>query len=480
MKINTTLLALLLMGACASKHQHPATKAEMTEAMKTSEAQAVVQNMISANESKDWKLFEKSFARKTVFFNGEPLLLKPEEISHLVKPTQKYFDASQATLSDFKLEEVQGRLLGSGKISTNFWKHRGLGSDVAMTDNRVDFEFTRENGELKIMRMQPVDMKVKGDKDLMKTAWAKGDNDRRYKVEIVNFPSKNGKKMRGWLYRPYQSIHDVVILNGNVGNVKEQGSLPYAKLLANRGIAALVFDFVNFGESEGNVRNLEDPGQKIDDFRGAVDFVANIDTFAGARISLAGLGSSAGYIAHEAAGDNRVDRVLMIAPFFHGRLVEKQQFEAGRKLSAARQANHQFQQDQVLTYIPVASFSENTAVLTSNAESDIDYYLNPDRGNIPQWQNQFATMGWTPWINFDATTSAPRIRVPTLVIHSPSGPFAEGVDDFVSHMRVKPEIHVLSASPYDFYDRPETMNQVVKIVEDFLDPSMSDTEITSL
>ncbi|MES2528670.1 MAG: hypothetical protein V4598_16420 [Bdellovibrionota bacterium] len=474
------LLAVILTASCASKHQHPATKAEMTEAMKTNEAQAVVQNMISANESKDWKQFEKSFARRTVFFSGEPLLLKPEEISHLVKPTQKYFDATQATLSDFKLKEVQGRLLGSGKISTNFWKNRGLGSDVATTDNKVDFEFTRENGELKIMRIQPVEMKVKGEKDLIKTAWEKGDHDIRYRVEIVDFPSKNGKQMRGWLYRPFEAVHDVVILNGNVGNIKEQGSLPYARLLAGRGIATLVFDFVNFGESEGNVRNLEDPGQKIDDFRGAVDFVANLEAYAGSRISLAGLGSSAGYIAHAAATDNRVDRVLMISPFLHSRLVEKQQFEAGRKLSAAREANHQFQQDEVLTYIPVASFSENNAVLTSNAESDIDYYLNPERGNIPQWQNQFATMGWTPWINFDATTAAPRIRVPTLVIHSKSGPFAEGVDDFVGKMRVKPEIHVVSASPYDFYDRPETMNQVVKIIEDFLDPSMSDTEITSL
>ncbi len=476
----TFILAVLLTASCSSKHPHPTTDAEMTQAMKTKEAESVVQNMLMANETRDWKAFEKSFASRTVFFRDEPLLLKPDEISHLVRPTQKYFDASKATLSDFKLEENQGRLLGTGNVSTNFWKHRGLGSDVAITDTKMAFEFTRENGELKIMRMQAINAKTKGDKDLMKTAWAKGMTNNQYKVEIVDFPSKNGKKMRGWLYHPYRPIHDVVILNGNVGNIKEQGSLPYAKLLASRGIATLIFDFVNFGESEGQVRNLEDPGQKIDDFRGAVDFIANKDIFAGARISLAGIGSSSEYIAAEAAGDSRVDRVLMIAPFFHSRMVEGQQFEAGRKLSDARQANHQFQQDGVLTYVPVVSFSDSSAAITSNSAADIDYYLNPDRGNIPQWENRFATMGWSPWINFDATTFAPRIRVPTLVIHSPSGPYAEGVEDFVSHMRTKPEVHVLSASPYDFYDRPETMNQVVEIVEDFLNPASSDTEVTSL
>ena len=476
----TLILAVLFAASCSSKHKHPATDAEMTEAMKTNEAQAVVQNMLTGSETKDWKKFEKSFASRTLFFRQEPLLLKPEEISHLLRPSQKYFDATKATLSDFKLEEVQGRLLGTGKFSINFWKHRGLGSDVATNDSKVAFEFTREGGELKIMRMQPIDSKTSGDKDLLKTAFAKGKTDLRYRVEIVNFSSKNGKMMRGWLYHPFQVVHDVVIMNGNVGNIKEQGPLAYARLLASRGIATLIFDFVNFGESEGLVRNLEDPGQKIDDFRGAVDFIANKHVFAAARISLAGLGSSSEYIAAETASDSRVDRLLMIAPFFHGRTVESQQFEAGRKLSDARQANHQFQQDGVLTYVPVVSFADNNAVITSNSASDLDYYLNPERGNIPQWQNQFATMGWSPWINFDATTSAPRIRVPTLVIHSPSGPYAEGVLDFISHMRTRPEVHVLSASPYDFYDRPETMNQVVEIVEDFLNPTSTDTEVTSL
>ena len=481
--MNTKILfvtALLLVGACSSRHKHPETKAEITQAMKTQEAQTVVQNMLTAAQNRDWKEYEKHFASKAVIYREEPLLLKPDEISHRLRPSNKYFDAMQATLSDFKLEERHDRVLGIGNVTNNFWKHRGLKSDVVTTDSKVEFEFIRQDGQLKIMRMQNLSSKTKGNEDLLENAWEKSSGDINYKVKVVDFPSKNGKNIRGWLYQPYRTVHDVVILNGTLGSIKEQGSMQYAKLLASRGIATLVFDFINFGESEGDVRNLEDPGQKIDDFRGAVDYIANRDIYAGARISLAGLGSSAGYIAAEAARDSRVDRILMIAPFFHSRYVEKQEFEAGRKLSMARQANHQFTQDGVLTYIPVASFSDNNAVITSESASDLDYFINPERGNIPQWPNRFATIGLSPWINFDVTNSAPRIRVPTLVIHSQAGPFPEGVDDFISQMRVKPEVHVLSTSPYDFYDRPETMNQVVKIVEDFLNPASSDTEVTSL
>ncbi len=481
--MNTKILfvsALLLMGACSSRHKHPETKAELTQAMKTQEAETLVQNMLTAAQNRDWKEFEKYFASRVLVHREEPLLLKPDELSHRMRPTQKYFDAMQASLSDFKLEEKHDRVLGYGNVTNHFWKNRGIKSDVVTTEGKAEFEFIRENGQLKIMRMQTLDSKTKGEKDLLRNAMMKSREDIRYKVEVVDFPSKNGKKIRGWLYRPYAPVHDVVIINGNLGGIKEQGPMQYAKLLASKEIATLVFDYINFGESEGDVRNLEDPGQKIDDFRGAVDYVANLDTYAGARISLAGLGSSAGYIAAEAATDGRVDRVLMIAPFFHSRFVEKQQFQAGRKLTMARDASHQFTQDGVRTYIPVVSFSDNNAVITSESASDLDYYINPERGNIPQWQNRFATIGLSPWINFDVTNYASRIRVPTLVIHSKVGPFAEGVDDFISQMRTKPIVHELSTSPYDFYDRPETMNQVVEIVERFLNPASSDTEVTSL
>jgi hypothetical protein len=476
------LLSVTLLGvSCSSNHKKEPSRAELTEALKEQKAETLVTNMFSSIDKREWKEFEKNFASRSVVFFDEPLLVKPKEITSMVKPVMEYFDSTKHEVTDFKLTEKDERILGSAKVKGNYWKNSGITSDIATLENKFDYEFVQEGDKLRIMRMSLVSQKIDEGKDLIKKSMQKDKSSPEYKVQIVDFPSKNGKKMRGWLYLPKGNIHDVVIIGGNVGNVKEQGPHEYGRQLASKNISALVFDFVNFGESEGGVRNLEDPGQKIDDFRGAVNFVANRPEFAGTRITLAGLGASAGYIASEAVSDPRIDRLVMISPWIPNiDYFKSPEFDAASKLQASRQANHQYQQDGVLTYVPVASYSDKTAIIQSEDPADIDYYTNPDRGNIPQWQNRFATMGWSHFINYDAISPAGRLRVPTIIIRSASGPYAEGVADFISQMRVKPVDHVLSVAPYEFYDRPATIDQTVRIIEDFLNPASTDTEVTTL
>ncbi len=475
------LLSATLLGACSSNHKAPPSRAEMTQIMKQQNAETLVTNLFSSIDQREWNDLEKNFASRSLVFFKEPLLLKPNEISTRMQPVIEYFDSTQHKVSDFKLVEKDERLTGTANVSGSFWRTHGLSSDVATTEDKYEFEFMQEGDKLRITRMVLLSQKVGGLKKLLAKALKKDKFAPTYNVEVVNFPSKNGKNMRGWLYIPNGSIHDVVIINGNVGSVKEQGPHEYGKHLADKKIGALVFDFVNFGESEGNVRNLEDPGQKIDDFRGAVNYISNRKEFAGSRISLAGLGASASYIAAEAVNDSRVDRLIMISPWMPNiEFFQSQDFDASAKLQASRQANHQYQQDGVLTYVPVASYSDKFAIIRAEEPSEIDYFTNRDRGNIPQWQNRFATMGWGHFINFDGMSAASRIRVPTIILRSSSGQYDEGVQDFISRMRMKPAEHVLSVTPYEFYDREETINQTVKIIEDFLNPASTDTEVTAL
>lgn len=478
---STVLVTLLLVSACSSNHKKDPTPKEMSEALKQQRAEKVAANVFSSIDNRDWSAFEKSFAYRTEVVLDEPRLLKPEEITKQMRPFIEYFSSTRHSVSGFKLDEKNERILGSASVSGVYWKNRTITSDTATVSGKYEFEFVQDGNDLKIMRMQFTRDSVDGDKDLVEKAMSKTPDKSEYKAEVVDFLSKNRKKMRGWLYHPKGNPHDVVIINGNIANVKEQGPVAYAQELARTGIAALVFDFVNFGESDGAVRNLEDPGQKIDDFRGAMDFIANRKEFSGSRISLAGLGASAGYVAAEAVNDPRVDRVIMIAPWLqNAQIVEDEESLVQEKLRAARMANHQFQQDGVLTYVPVVSFSDPSAVITSESQGKIDYYLNTDRGNIPQWQNRFATMGWSHWLNFDSTSAAARVRVPTLIIHSEADPHKSGLDVFVNDMRMKPQVHALSVQPYDFYDRKETVVETVKLMEGFLNPSSTDSEITRL
>ncbi len=479
--IFTLMLSTAFVISCSSNHKH-VTLVEQTQAMKTAEAEGVVAGMLAAADKHDWKTFENSFANQTVVIREAPELMRPEDITNRMSPTLEWFDSTQHKLDGFKIEEKNGRLLGTADLKVNYWKNRGLNSDVGTTSSKLAYEFIREGEVLKIMRMQWVSEKMSGDKDILETAWKKSLLRKNpFIVDVVDFPSKNKKNMRGFVYIPGKNVHDVVILSGNLANVKEQGPLQYARLLAGRGIGVLVFDYVNFGESDGPVRNLEDPGQKIEDLRAAVDFISHREEFAGARISLATLGASAGYASAEAVNDPRIDRLLLIAPWIQSPDLASEFYKnPGEKILASRQANHQFQQDGVLTYVPVASYSDQSAVLYTDSNSSLDYYLNPNRGGIPQWENQFATMGWGPWLNFDGVSSASRVRVPTLIIQSRAGDFLAGVEEYTARMRLKPEMHWLSASQYDFYDRAETMNDVVEIVDEFLNPSHAETEVTKL
>lgn len=478
----TTLLSLLLVGACASNHKHePKKQEELVKAQKIERAQSVAANMLNAIDKRDWKSFEQNFASKTVVYLDEPMLLKPEQITRELKPMYEYFETTKHEITDFKVHDENERMLGTAKVHGVFWKHGDIFNKNLTLDGKFVFEFVPEGDGFKISRVAFDRGTVEGEREFLKKAEGKISHKLNYKTQVVDFPSKNGKMMRGWLYIPNGRALDIVIINGNIGNVKEQGSFEYARRFAAKGTAAFVFDFVNFGESEGKVRNLEDPGQKINDFRGAVDYISSRKEFTATRISLAGLGASAGYAAAEATKDQRVDRLLFVQPWFQSpQLVQDFEPRYLEKLKAARESNSLYHQDGVVSYVPLVSFSDRNAVITSNKPANLDYYLKTERGNIPQWQNRFATMGWISWLNFDSLSYASRVRVPTLIVHNGRGNAQEGTKAFTERMRLKPEIREISAMDFDFYDREETIRQTVELMENFLNPAGADSEITAL
>jgi fermentation-respiration switch protein FrsA (DUF1100 family) len=58
-------------------------------------------------------------------------------------------------------------------------------------------------------------------------------------------------------------------------SVKEQATRNYAVAMAARGFITLAFDHRHFGESQGQPRQYEHPGRKVEDFRAAFGFLAS-------------------------------------------------------------------------------------------------------------------------------------------------------------------------------------------------------------
>ncbi|WNZ22227.1 alpha/beta hydrolase [Leptolyngbya sp. NK1-12] len=287
----------------------------------------------------------------------------------------------------------------------------------------------------------------------------------------VTFQSE-GETLVGVLYLPvtYQPGDKLpaIIVTGSWTTVKEQMAGLYAHKLAEQGYAALAFDFRYFGESGGIPRNYESPAAKIVDIQNAVSYLQTVDAVDSQRIGGLGICASAGYMAVAVAQDPRIQSFVAVAPWIHDRHLVEMIYGgmAGveAKLEAGRAARHEFEQTGVVETVPAISTTDENAAMFG----EFDYYLNPERGAIPQWGNQFAVMSWVDWLTFSPMPQASQINVPTLFIHSRDGAVPAGAEQFFADIPAPKQFVWMPGIQFDFYDQEPTVNQAVQTAVEHL------------
>lgn len=141
----------------------------------------------------------------------------------------------------------------------------------------------------------------------------------------VEFRSDNPEEMiRADLYLPDsgEGPWPTVIMGGGWCYVKELIMPEYARFFTEAGVAALIFDYRHFGESDGTPRQHIDPWKQIADYRSAIDAVSYLDGFAGEvdpeRIGIWGISYSGGHVLAVAALDPRVKAAVSQIPVIEG------------------------------------------------------------------------------------------------------------------------------------------------------------------
>ncbi|WP_020528860.1 alpha/beta hydrolase [Flexithrix dorotheae] len=255
-----------------------------------------------------------------------------------------------------------------------------------------------------------------------KTQTPKSTTLNKVQMKKVNFNSE-GAKLVGHLYFPNNfdpvQSYPAIVVSGSWTTVKEQMAGLYANKLAHEGFITLAFDFRNYGESKGEPRFFESPALKQVDIQNAVSYLESLPEVNKDKIGAFGVCAGAMYTLMAASNDNRIKSVVTTASWLHDAEAVKL-FYGGEegvndKIKAAQEAKKDFAENGVVKYIPTISTEDETAAMYG----PYDYYLNSERGAIPEWSaGKFAVMSWEDWLTTDPMPTAADLVAPTLMIHS--------------------------------------------------------------
>ncbi|MBC7002998.1 alpha/beta hydrolase [Photobacterium sp. BZF1] len=260
----------------------------------------------------------------------------------------------------------------------------------------------------------------------------------------------------------------VVIVTGAWTTVKEQMPAVYAQALADKGYAAVTFDFRGWGQSVDSVRYFENPSRKTEDIRAVIDAVAELDQVDGKRIGGLGICASAGYMLDAVAGNDKVKAATVVAPWLHDQAMATAIYGGEESVKGLLAASEQAASSDVPVHIEAAS-TTNEASLMYQAP----YYTETDRGLIPEYDNQFNVASWDGWLNYDAQLSAAKQDKPIMMVASEAMALPAGAHQYLGKAGANVQATWLEdISQFDFYDQPEAVSQAVDIVVKHFESSL--------
>ena len=281
----------------------------------------------------------------------------------------------------------------------------------------------------------------------------------------------DGETLVGNLFLPEAKPAGTVVAVGPLTSVKEQAAGTYAQAMAERGYAALAFDYRYFGESGGRPRQFENPDANVEDIRSAATALLADDRLRDAPLFGLGICFGAGPMVRAVATDSRFRAFAGVAGVYTDNAKTKARMGAAYRatIERGRAAERTWRERGEAETIPaVAPDGGDVAMPLREA---YEFYGTP-RGQVPNYVNGYAVQSLAHSLPFDARGAADVIEVPVLIVHSEKALAPDLAHAFYAAVNSpKQELWLKSQGQIDFYDDPKLIIPAADAVAAFTSES---------
>lgn len=306
-------------------------------------------------------------------------------------------------------------------------------------------------------------------------------NEKGVTIERITYPARNmGTTIVANLFKPAKFDNSrkyaAVVVTHPFGAVKEQSSGLYAQRLAEAGFVGLAYDASYQGESGGEPRLMEVPGQRVDDISCAIDYLVQHPQIDPARIGSLGICIGGSYALNHAQTEHRVRAVAAVSTFdigqgrregLNGSISYEERIK--RLKDASEQRSREVRGEPV-RLVPVVANSpaEFTAATPEMYKEGYEYYRTA-RGQHPNSVNRYMfsslpqQMAFYPFEMIE--TISPR---PLLVIAGSKAETKFWSDQVYAKAKAPKELFVVDGATHvDLYDRPQFVGPAIAKLAEF-------------
>ena len=237
-----------------------------------------------------------------------------------------------------------------------------------------------------------------------------------------------GVALAGLLFTPENfdetQKYPTVVFSGPFNQVKEQMGALYGKKFAEKGFVFLSFDHVGYGDSEGKVRNYENPFIKMESIRDAISYLRTLAFVDREKFYGYGACASGGYMPIVAATDKRIKAVATVSGMMNNTasilspMTGEQRNQLFTMANEARQKAYETGEVQYYDALMMEAVDPNNLPGGAGGEG-YDYYMTKRAGKetYPNYTHlaPMFLMEQAPLAN--ATAIAPHLHTPYLGIY---------------------------------------------------------------